>query len=66
MQRADLLDKTLMLQKIEGRRSRQERMRWLGSITNSVNMDLGKLWKIVKTEMPGMVLSMGSQELDMT
>ena len=41
-------------------------MRWLGSITNSVNMDLGKLWKIVKTEMPGMVLSMGSQELDMT
>ena len=44
MQRADLLEKTLMLGTIEGkRRRRQQRMRWLDSITNMVDMNLSKL-----------------------
>ena len=49
MQRAHSLEKTLMLGKIEGRRRRgRQRMRWLGSITDSTDMSLNKLWKIVK------------------
>ena len=49
MQTADSLEKTSMLGKIEGKRRRgQQRMRWLNSITDSMNMNLNKLQEIVK------------------
>ena len=49
MQRADSLEKTLMLGKIEGGRRRgRQRMRWLAGILDSMDMGLGRLWKLVK------------------
>ena len=48
MLRVDSFEKTLMLGKIEGRRTRgQQRMRWLGGIRDAMDMDLGGLWELV-------------------
>ena len=48
MRRADSFEKTVMLGKIEGKRRRgRQRMRWLGGIIDSIDMDVGGLWELV-------------------
>ena len=67
MLKADSLEKSLMLGKIEGRRRRgRQRARLLDGITDLMDMSLSKLWVMVKDRKPGVLQSMGSQKAGMT
>ena len=63
-QKADSLEKILMLGGIRGRRRRgRQRMRWLDGITDPMDMSLSKLWELVRNWRPGVLESMGSQRV---
>ena len=66
LQRTDSLEKTLVLGKIEGRRSRRQRMKWLNGISDSMGMNLSKIRELVMDREAWHVAGHGVTELDMT